>query len=89
MTAQSNLPENYTLPENYVINDFKKIVKVPSTDIILLVTEDVFGGNRIYVLQPDGFDNIYPCVALHKTMYQHSMLSNDELAKIEQTVKNL
>lgn len=85
----TNLPENYIVPKPYVINDFKKIVKVSSTDIILLVTEHIFGGDYILVLKPDGFDGIYPCVTLNKTMHCHDPLSSDEQAEIEKTVNNL
>jgi hypothetical protein len=83
------LPEQYTVPKPYSINDFKNIVPVPSTDIILLVTDHVFGGDYILVIKPDGFNGIYPSVALNKTMYCHDPLSSNEQAEIEKTVNNL
>ena len=45
----TTLPKGYTVPKSFLINDFKNIVSVPSTDIILLVTEHVFGGDYILI----------------------------------------
>ena len=67
----NNLPENYSVPVPLKIDDFKKIVSVPSTDIILLITDHIYGNDLQYIviLKPAGFDNVYPCIALHKNNY--------------------
>lgn len=88
MTNLVKLPKNYSVPKSFSVDDFHTIISVPNTDIILLVTDGyVQGSHRVTITKPDAYDGIYPCVALHKTRYQHIHLTSDEIKQIDKTVK--